>query len=82
MHAYPFNMMIVQTYTSTSDYSDDLVEEYYTQFQETVDRVNRKDFWIVQGDMNAKTSLDTMRTGEKYMAHHVIVPSVIEGYIS
>ena len=65
MCASSFNVMIVQTYAPTIDSSDYLVEEYYTQLQETVDTVNRRDILIVQGDINAKVGLDTMKEWAK-----------------
>ena len=57
MNASPFNVRIVQTDAPTLHNNDDLVKKYYTQLQGTVDRVNRKDILIVQGDMNAKLAL-------------------------
>ena len=74
------NVIIVQTNTPTSDYNDDLVEEYYIQKQWA--QITERTFWLCKVMWNAKVSLDAMKTEEKYMAYHLLVPPMIEGYVS
>ena len=37
LRAAPFNITIVQVYTSTSDYDDNEIEEFYDQLQNVMD---------------------------------------------
>ena len=52
--AVPFNILIVQAYTLTSDYDDNEIEEFYDQLQNIIDQTPKKDILVVQGDWNAK----------------------------
>ena len=56
----PFNITIIQAYAPTTDYNDDQVEEFYTQLQEIIDKVDKKDILIIQGDWNAKVGADAL----------------------
>ena len=52
--AKPYNLSIVQCYAPTSTASDDELEEFYNQLQETLDAIPSRDIKIVMGDLNAK----------------------------
>ena len=58
MKATPFNVTIIQVYAPTTDYTDEEVEEFYDLLQNVIDRVEKKDILIVQGDWNAKVGED------------------------
>ena len=45
---------LIQAYSTTSTYDDDLVEEFYKQLESTIQAMRRKDLLIIQGDWNAK----------------------------
>ena len=45
---------MVQVYAPTTDYDDKQIEEFYTQLQDIVNRVDK----IIQGDWNAKVGAD------------------------
>ena len=66
LRATPFNITIVQAYAPTTDYNDDQVEEFYTQLQGVIDKVDKKDILIIQGDWNAKVGVDAMEDWSKY----------------
>ena len=50
MKATPFNVTIIQVYAPTTDYTDEEVEEFYDLLQNVINRVEKKDILIVQGD--------------------------------
>ena len=58
LRASPFNMTIVQVYAPTSDASDDTIEEFYSQLQDIVNSIDKKDILIIQGDWNSKVGVD------------------------
>ncbi|XP_064625969.1 craniofacial development protein 2-like [Lineus longissimus] len=45
-------------YASTSDFDDEHTETFYEEIGSTIQRTNRKDFLIIQGDWNAKVGPD------------------------
>ena len=53
LRADPFNITVIQVYAPTTDYSDDQIEDFYSQLQRIIDKVP-KNILIVQGDWNAK----------------------------
>ena len=59
LRADPFNITIIQVYAPTTDYSDDQIEDLYSQLQINIDQAPKKDILIVQGDWNAKVGKDT-----------------------
>ena len=59
LRADPFNITVKQVYAPTTDYSDDLIEDFYSQLQRIIDQAPKKDILIVQGDWNAKVGKDT-----------------------
>ena len=52
--AKPYNLSIIQWYAPTSTASDEELDEFYSQLQETMDEVPHRDIKIVIGDMNVK----------------------------
>ncbi|XP_068203759.1 craniofacial development protein 2-like [Palaemon carinicauda] len=64
--ATPFNITIVQAYAPTTDHDDDAVGAFYSQLQETIDKVDKKDILIIQGDWNAKVGKDALKDWKKF----------------
>ena len=58
LRASPFNVTIVQVYTTTSSYDDSDVNEFYRKLQSLVDQTPKQDILVVQGDWNAKAGED------------------------
>ena len=54
LRSSPFNITIVQLYAPTSDYEDEVVEDFYDELQEVLDQIPKRDIIVVQGDWNAK----------------------------
>ena len=59
LRADPFNITTIQVFAPTTDYSDDQIEDLYSQLQRIIDQAPKKDILIVQGDRNAKVGKDT-----------------------
>ncbi|XP_068241158.1 craniofacial development protein 2-like [Palaemon carinicauda] len=66
LRAAPFNITIVQAYAPTTDHDDDAVEAFYSQLQETIDKVDKKDLLIIQGDWNAKVGKDALKDWKEF----------------
>ena len=66
LRATPFNITTVQAYAPTSDHDDDAVEAFYNQLQETIDKVDKKDILIIQGDWNAKVGKDALKDWKEF----------------
>lgn len=52
-------ILIVEVYAPTADYSDEVVEEFSEQLEETSQKCPKKNILIVQGDWNAKVGPDS-----------------------
>ena len=61
LKASPFNITIIQAYAPTTDYDDDVIEDFYDQLQEVIDQTPKKDIIVVQGDWNAKIGEDASK---------------------
>ncbi|XP_072033407.1 craniofacial development protein 2-like [Amphiura filiformis] len=66
LQAAPFNITIIQVYVPTSDYDDEHVETFYTQLQEVIDKVKKKDILIIQGNWNAKVGEDALKDWKEF----------------
>ena len=66
LRATPFNITVIQAYAPTTDYDDEQVEEFYTQLQNIIDQVDKKDILIIQGDWNAKVGTDSIKDWRNY----------------
>ena len=44
------DIKIIQVYTPTSDYNNDVIEAFYEELENTIMKSTRKDFLIGQGD--------------------------------
>ena len=66
LSATPFNITVVQAYAPTSDHCDDEVEDFYSQLQDAINKVNKKDILIIQGDWNAKVGTDAQKDWNKF----------------
>ena len=59
-HGQGHDITIVQSYASTSDNSDDEVDEFYATIQEALDKAEKRDIKMVMGDFNAKVSFQVL----------------------
>ena len=50
----PFNMTIIQVYAPTSDYDDQIIEEFYDDLERLMKKTPKKDVLIILGDWNAQ----------------------------
>ena len=66
LRAAPFNITVIQAYAPTTDYTDEQVEEFYSQLQDIIEKVDRKDTLIIQGDWNAKVGMDALKDWKNY----------------
>ena len=53
MGCSPINVTIIQVYVPTSDYDDNVIEEFYETIEDAISKTPKKDFLIVQRDWNA-----------------------------
>ena len=54
IQAQPINLSIIQVYAPTSTASDDDLEYFYNQLQDTLDGIPKRDIIMITGDFNAK----------------------------
>ena len=54
IHGNPMNMTVIQAYAPTSASSDEEIQQFYEQLQQTIDGIHKRDILIVTGDFNAK----------------------------
>jgi len=66
LRAAPFNITVIQAYAPTTDHDDEVVEEFYNQLQGIIDKMNKKDILIIQGDWNAKVGGDALKDWSKF----------------
>jgi len=66
LRAAPFNITVIQAYAPTTDHDDEDVEEFYNQLQGIIDKMNKKDILIIQGDWNAKVGGDALKDWSKF----------------
>ena len=60
------NIFIIQIYSPTSDYTDEQMENFYSQLQSKSDSIQNKYMLIVQGDWNAKIGKDSINDWSDY----------------
>ena len=58
VNASPCKITIIQVYAPTTDHSDEEIEEFYQQLENTVKKMPKKDRLVVMGDWNAKIGSD------------------------
>ena len=75
LRASPFNIIIIQAYTPTSNYSDDDVEYFYKELQNVLDKTPKKDILAVQGDWNAKIGEEACKDWKGTCGHHCNIRS-------
>ena len=54
IQAHPINLSIIQFYAPASTASDDDLEYFYNQLQDTLDGIPKRDIIMITGDFNAK----------------------------
>ena len=52
--AKPINIIIIQVYAPTSEYTDEDIELFYELIEDTIVKTPLKDFLVILGDWNAK----------------------------
>ncbi|XP_068240272.1 craniofacial development protein 2-like [Palaemon carinicauda] len=57
---------LCEAYAPTTDHDDDAVEAFYSQLQETIDKVDKNDILIIQGDWNAKVGKDALKDWKEF----------------
>jgi len=60
LRVVPFNITVIQVYAPTSAHDDMEVEEFYHLLQANIDRVDKKDILIIQGDWNWNAKVGTV----------------------
>ena len=56
----PFNISIIQVYAPTTDHSDEEIELFYNELQDSISKISKKDILVIQGDWNAKIDNDAI----------------------
>ena len=56
----PFNISIMQVYAPTQDYSDEDIEQFYEEIQQTIKYTNSNEVLLVMGDFDAKVEMKAM----------------------
>ena len=54
IHGKPFNLSIIQVYAPTSVSSEEEIEDFYNNLEDTHKKCGKQDIVIVMGDLNAK----------------------------
>lgn len=54
LQAKPFNIVILQLYAPTTNYSDEDMEQWYERVEETMEVIKSDEYLIIMGDFNAK----------------------------
>ena len=54
IHGKPFNLSIIQVYAPTSASSEEEIEDFYSDLEDTYKKCGNQDIVIVMGDLNAK----------------------------
>ena len=60
LQATPFNISIIQVYAPTTDHTDEEIELFYNELQDSISKMSKKDILVIQGDWNAKISKDAI----------------------
>ena len=60
LQAKPFNIVFIQVYAPTSDYTDDQVEEFYENIKKATEQVKGTDVVIFLGDWKARLQANAM----------------------
>ncbi len=50
----PVNLSVIQVYAPTSTSSEQVMESFYNQLQDTLDDIPKSDIVMITGDYNAK----------------------------
>ena len=63
LKAAPFNTLVVQAHEPTSIQNNDMVEDLYSQLQESIDKVSMDDIMVTQGGRNAEVGANAGKFG-------------------
>ena len=72
LHATPFNISIIQVYAPTTDHTDEEIETFYNELQNSISKISKKDIIVIQGDMNAKIGRMHIRIGDQLLEYFAI----------
>ena len=62
IQAIPFNCTLIQVYAPTTDYSEEEIEIFYEQIEDTIKQTLRKYLLIIMGDWYVKVVVDAHAT--------------------
>ena len=62
IQAIPFNCTLIQVYAPTTEYSEEEIEIFYEQIEDTIKQTPRTYLLIIMGDWNAKVGVDAHLT--------------------
>lgn len=65
LQAKPINITVIQVYAPTSSATDDVIDEFYNQLQDTLDTASKRDVVLMIGDFNAKIGAGHCHEEEK-----------------
>ena len=54
LRAKPFDIAVIQVYAPTQDYTDEEIESFYEDVQDTIKQLKSTDILVMMGDLNAK----------------------------
>ncbi|CAM4580653.1 unnamed protein product [Leuciscus chuanchicus] len=55
-----FNITVIEAFAPTSDYSEEDIEEFYNQVENTIEKAPKTDIIIIKGDWTAKEDVETL----------------------
>ena len=47
LHATPFNISIIQVYAPTTDHTDEEIEIFYNELQNSISKISKKDIIVI-----------------------------------
>ena len=73
LHATPFNISIIQVYAPTTDHTDEEIEIFYNDLQNSISKISKKDILVIQDDWNAKIGKDAHKNGDQLLKNSAIL---------
>ena len=60
LQATPFNISIIQVYVPTNDHTDEEIELFYNELQDSISKISKIDILVIQSDWNKKICKDAI----------------------
>ena len=67
LRAAPLSITIIQVNAPTSGHDDSEVDHFYQQFQEIIDQIPNRTFWLYKGNGMLKLGKMHMQIGERFV---------------